>query len=80
VLAKRFSFVLSSYCLHTLVKIVEIVRPHHCSFAVSVFFPSFISAAIRGEKKMFNVGGAMLLDDVHDAPRHRGDTTGAGST
>jgi len=51
VLAKRFSFVLSSYCLHTLVKIVEIVRPHHCSFAVPVFFPSFISAAIRGEKR-----------------------------
>ena len=46
VLAKRFSFDATVILLHTSVKLGHITV---CSFAVCVFFPSFISATFRGE-------------------------------
>ena len=46
-LAKRFSFVVIVILLHTLVKIVKIVRSHHCLFVAVPIFPSFISPAIH---------------------------------
>jgi len=53
VLAKRFSFVVIVILLHTSVKIVNIVRSHHCLFVCCSYFSFFYFCCHSWWIKMF---------------------------